>query len=59
MDYDKSKKVVISNKAINGRQIIDGKQTMSVHSAKLLRLLITQVAREDKKESLKSKKKMN
>ena len=48
MDYDKSKKVVISNKAINGRQIIDGKQSMSVHSAKLLRLLITQVAREDR-----------
>ena len=48
MDYNKSKKVVMSNKAINGRQLIDGKQSMSVHSAKLLRLLITQVAKEDK-----------
>lgn len=42
MDYNKEKRVTVANK------IIHGKQTMTRQTAKLLRLLITQIAKEDK-----------
>ena len=42
IDYNKEKRVTVANK------IIHGKQTMTRQTAKLLRLLITQIAKEDK-----------
>lgn len=42
-----NRKVTLSNKIIDSRQIVYGKRSMSLHTAKLLRLLVSQVAKAD------------